>query len=73
MNLATVFFPCSNRHGCTPEQIRRYRTRLSAPLLDRIYIHIDVPRVPKEQLRRQSTNGAESSQDVRNRVVEARQ
>ena len=59
--------------GCTPEQIRRYRARLSAPLLDRIDIHIDVPRMPKEQLRWQSTNGTESSQDVRNRVVEARQ
>ena len=40
--------------ACTPEQIRRYRTRISAPLLDRIDIHIDVPRVPKEQLRQQS-------------------
>ena len=58
--------------GCTPEQIRRYRSRLSAPLLDRIDIHVDVPRVPKEQLRQQLSDEMETSQDVRKRVVEAR-
>ncbi|MCZ6565253.1 MAG: YifB family Mg chelatase-like AAA ATPase [Gammaproteobacteria bacterium] len=59
--------------ACTPEQIRRYRTRISAPLLDRIDIHIDVPRVQKEQLRQQTDASGASSQDVRQRVSEARQ
>ncbi len=58
--------------ACTPEQIRRYRTRISAPLLDRIDIHIDVPRVPKEQLRQQVTSETETSNDVQQRVCEAR-
>lgn len=56
--------------ACTPEQIRRYRTRISAPLLDRIDIHIDVPRVQKEQLRQQTDASGASSQDVRQRVSE---
>ena len=59
--------------ACTPEQIRRYRTRISAPLLDRIDIHIDVPRVPKEQLRQRVTSETETSKDVQQRVCEARQ
>ena len=59
--------------ACTPEQIRRYRARISAPFLDRIDIHIDVPRVPKEQLRLHKDHHAESSRDVRKRVTSTRQ
>ncbi len=58
--------------ACTPEQIRRYRGRISAPLLDRIDIHIDVPRVPKEQLRQKSSNNSETSAEVQKRVCHAR-
>jgi magnesium chelatase family protein len=36
---------------CTDGAIRRYRRRLSGPLLDRIDIHLQVPRVPYEKLR----------------------
>jgi len=59
--------------ACTPEQIRRYRGRISAPLLDRIDIHIDVPRVPKEQLKQKSSANTESSHDVQARVCAARE
>ncbi len=59
--------------ACTPEQIRRYRARISAPLLDRIDIHIDVPRVPREQLRQQAAKNGESSKDVQQRVIDARE
>lgn len=58
--------------ACTPEQIRRYRGRISAPLLDRIDIHIDVPRVQKEQLKQNTTNTSESSSVVQSRVCAAR-
>lgn len=58
--------------ACTPEQIRRYRGRISAPLLDRIDIHIDVPRVPKEQLKQKTTNNSETSHDVQTRVCASR-
>jgi len=31
---------------CTPAEVRRYRGRVSAPLLDRLDMHVEVPRVP---------------------------
>ncbi len=58
--------------ACTPEQIRRYRGRISAPLLDRIDIHIDVPRVHKEQLMQNISNNSEPSSTVQTRVCAAR-
>ncbi len=59
--------------ACTPEQIRRYRGRISAPLLDRIDIHIDVPRVHKDQLKQSSANNSEPSSIVQARVCAARE
>ena len=56
---------------CTPHQIRRYRSRLSGPLLDRLDIHIEVPAVPVKEL--SGTNPSESSTHIRNRVIQARQ
>lgn len=56
---------------CTPEQVRRYRARLSGPLLDRIDLHIEVPRLPYQALR--GGGGEESSMTVRRRVVAARE
>jgi magnesium chelatase family protein len=35
---------------CTPEQVRRYRARISGPLLDRIDLHVSVPPIPKALL-----------------------
>ncbi|AKJ65048.1 YifB family Mg chelatase-like AAA ATPase [Kiritimatiella glycovorans] len=56
---------------CTPRQIRRYRDRLSGPLLDRIDLHVEVPAVSAREL--QSSQNGESSSAVRRRVVAARQ
>lgn len=56
---------------CTPAQIRRYRSRLSGPLLDRLDIHIDVPPVLVTDLR-EDTPSTESSRSIRERVVSAR-
>ncbi len=56
---------------CTPPMIRRYMTRISGPLLDRIDIHIEVPAVEYKEL--SSKLDGESSEDIRKRVNEARQ
>ncbi len=65
--------PCGHNPGprcrCTPDQISRYRGRLSGPLLDRIDLLIEVPAVPTEQLA--SAADGESSAQVRARVVTA--
>jgi magnesium chelatase family protein len=50
--------------------LQRYRNRLSGPLLDRIDLHVEVPRVPHKDLTDQSP--AESSADIRERVNRAR-
>ncbi len=61
----------SGRCGCTPESIRRYRARVSGPLLDRIDLQIEVPRVPLAEMGEANALG-ESSAIVRERVSSAR-
>ncbi len=75
MNPCPQGYDCDLRGNCrcSPEQQRRYRSRLSAPLLDRIDLHIDVPRVPRDLLRSQTAHTSETSQAVRARVMAARQ
>lgn len=58
---------------CNDFQIQRYRSRLSGPLLDRIDIQIEVPRLSSEELLNTNLNSkAESSSQIRERVVKAR-
>jgi magnesium chelatase family protein len=56
---------------CTPEQVQRYRARLSGPLLDRIDLHIEVPPLPQGVLTT-APQKIENSADVRVRVEQAR-
>lgn len=58
---------------CSPDQINRYRNKISGPVLDRIDMHIRVARLPKEQLEQNDENHAESSLSVRERVAACRQ
>lgn len=62
----------SGRCRCTAEQVARYRARISGPLLDRIDMHLEVPRVSHEVLRKGSPDGEESSATIRTRVEAAR-
>lgn len=55
---------------CAPSQILRYQKKISGPLLDRIDIHLEIPRLTYEKLA--SEKVAESSSDVRKRVNAAR-
>ena len=56
---------------CSIEQQKRHRSRLSAPFLDRIDLHIEVPRLPREDLQAAATG--ETSDIIRQRVITARQ
>lgn len=60
-------------HACTCSNamITRYQKRISGPLMDRIDLHVDVPRVPFEKLT--SLHRGESSAVIRERVENARQ
>jgi magnesium chelatase family protein len=61
----------SGRCRCTPEQVARYRRRVSGPLLDRIDIHIEVAAVPPEEIAGRSEG--EPSAKIRARVSAARE
>jgi magnesium chelatase family protein len=60
----------NNKCRCTPDQVARYRAKISGPLLDRIDLQIEVPALPEADL----TNAAagETSPNVRMRVETAR-
>ena len=61
----------SARCRCSSDAIRRYRGRISGPLLDRIDLQIEVPRLPPAELRADAPPG-EPSAAVRARVEAAR-
>ena len=61
----------SGRCNCSLDTIRRYRARVSGPLLDRIDLHVEVPRLEPQELRDDVPMG-EASAQVRTRVVAAR-
>jgi magnesium chelatase family protein len=56
---------------CAPAVVTKYQKRISGPLLDRIDIHIEVPRVDYEKLSSQRVS--ESSESIRARVQAARE
>lgn len=60
----------SGRCRCTPDQIARYRGRISGPLLDRIDVQIEVPTLREEELI--SASRGEDSERVRGRAEAAR-
>ncbi|MFW1678268.1 YifB family Mg chelatase-like AAA ATPase [Pontibacter sp. JAM-7] len=61
----------SSRCQCTPDQVRRYQSRLSGPLLDRIDLQLSVRALPKDELIGDA-GSAEPSAVVRRRVTDAR-
>lgn len=60
------------RCRCTPDQVHRYRGRVSGPLLDRIDLHAFVPRLAPGRLLKKSDIG-ENSETVRARVKHCRE
>ena len=61
----------SNKCRCTPDQVVRYRGKISGPLLDRIDLQIEVPAVPQLELVR--VGRGEASEVIRRRVDLAHQ
>jgi magnesium chelatase family protein len=55
---------------CNMSQIVKYQKKISGPLLDRIDIHLEVPKVPYKKLTSDSVN--ENSENILSRVVQAR-
>ena len=60
----------SGRCHCTKQQVEKYVEKISGPMLDRMDLHVNVPSVEFEAMRRREK--AESSADVKARVNAAR-
>ena len=72
MNPCPQGYSCDGKDlcQCTPEQQLKHRNRISAPFLDRIDIHIEVPRIDNQALNNDTPEG-ESSEQIRQRVYKA--
>jgi len=65
------YYGCLTRDcRCGPNNVAKYRQRISGPLLDRIDIHVEVPAVQYADI--SSTSPGESSEAIRGRVQTAR-
>lgn len=62
----------NGRCRCTPDQVQRYRARISGPILDRIDMHMDVPSLPFADLQQQEQK-VEHSAAIQQRVIAARE
>lgn len=68
--------PCGNATdpdrvcSCTPAQIVRYQQKISGPIMDRIDLHVDVPRLSFDEL--QQFDGGQTSLEIRDRVEKCR-
>jgi len=72
MNPCPQGYTCDGKDlcRCTLQQQLKHRSRISAPFLDRIDIHIEVPRIDKQVLDNNAPKG-ESSEQIRLRVEQA--
>lgn len=64
------FFPDRNKCNCSENEIKRYLNRISGPILDRIDVTIEAPRIDIKQLSANMKN--ESTKQIKERVMEAR-
>lgn len=66
------YYPDRNLCLCSEEQISRYQHRISGPLLDRIDICVEVPRLPIRELAGNAASRGKSSGEMRENVLKAR-
>ena len=59
--------------NCSPRQVSRYQKKISGPILDRIDLHVEVPSVDVEKLKKERrSKDNERSEQIRERVLKAR-
>jgi len=73
MNPCPCGYQGSSAHTCrcTPDQIHRYQSKLSGPLMDRIDLHVEVPNLPHADLL--GAPAGEATDSIRARCNAARQ
>ncbi len=65
------YYPDRNRCTCSEVEVKKYLSRISGPILDRIDIMTEAPRIQLHQLSTDKVN--ESSATIKQRILEARQ
>ena len=69
--------PCgylgSQRCRCTPDQINRYKGKISGPLLDRIDLQVQVTKIENQLLNQREQPKGESNQQIQQRISSARE
>ncbi len=66
------YYPDRNKCKCTPNDIKRYLGHISGPILDRVDICVEAPRVDIADLAVKNKSANESSKTIRERVLKAR-
>ena len=61
----------TDRCQCSPASVESYRGKISGPMIDRIDMHVHLPRLDLKTLQNKESNG-DTSEMVKNRVVQAR-
>ena len=69
--------PCGNYGSdkectCNPYQVKRYRAKISGPLMDRIDIQVEVPALKIDEITSKQNVVPETSQQIKERVIKAR-
>jgi magnesium chelatase family protein len=69
--------PCGNYGSdkectCNPFQVKRYRSKISGPLMDRIDIQVEVPALKIDEITSNKNITNETSQQIKERVIKAR-
>ena len=69
--------PCGNYGSdkectCNPYQVKRYRSKISGPLMDRIDIQVEVPALKIDEITSKQNVVPETSQQIKERVIKAR-
>ncbi len=62
----------THRCTCKPDDVRRYMSRISGPMLDRIDIQIELPALSYDELAAREETAIERSETIRERVIAAR-
>jgi magnesium chelatase family protein len=63
------YFPDPNKCTCSPMQIKRYLSKISGPLLDRLDLHVEAPNIKYDELN--SKKQSDSSELIKERVLNA--
>ncbi len=57
---------------CTPSQIQRYLKKISGPIMDRIDLHVHVPKIPFQELFENHSHPAPQEQTIRKQILKVR-